>query len=155
MDKYDKGQFSGMDFRQSQDCQIITVSMQRYIDCKLDLMDEPSVHSAFQSTRAQLSWTTNCRPDISCAVGMSAQVTQKEFNEVQDPKQMNRIIRHLKRHKLSILFPALDRKSLHIRAYPDACHANNREHSSRLGFVITLCDGHSRCAIIACDSYKM
>jgi hypothetical protein len=52
----------------------------------------------FRSLRAKLSWITQTRPDVSCAVALAAQVTEDRYNG--DPgeyiKQLNRVIKYLK-----------------------------------------------------------
>lgn len=82
------------------------------------------------------------------------QITEKTFRPDDDAQLVNRIVRHLKRHKLTIKFPKLDRKSLHIRAYADASHAGNMDLSSQLGIVVTLCDKNNQCSVIGYKSYK-
>ncbi len=151
--KFGSAKFFGMTFQQSEDRKEITADMDDYI-AKLSLAHIPCTFEVFRSKRAQLSWMTNCRLDVACAVSQCAQVTQKEYDREHDPRQLNRIIRHLKRHKVKVKFPQLDRKTLHIRAYSDASHANNRDMSSQLGIVVALCDGNNRCCIIGYRSYK-
>ncbi len=134
-----------MEFSQNEARDEISISMEQYID-KLKMIPVPCAFDEFRSVRAQHAWTTQCRPDVACAVAQNA---QNLFRPIEDAKQENKITRHLKKHKLKILYPKLDRKSLHIRAYADASHANNRDLSSQYGIVITLCDAKDRCSVIA------
>ncbi len=62
------------------------------------------------------------------------------FDGTEDAKAINRIIIHAKKHDISLIYPELDSNSLHIRAYADASFAGNRDLSSQLGIIATLCD---------------
>ncbi len=83
---------------------------------------------------------------------MSAQVTERIFDPVEDASALNKIIRHLKKYELLITFPHLDRKSRHIRIYADVSHANNRDLSSQLGILVVLCDKNNRFSLIGYQS---
>ena len=61
---------------------------------------------------------------------------------------------HLQKHSLVLHYPKLDRKTLHIRTYADCSHANNKDPSTQLGFIICLSDAKDNVAIIICRSYK-
>ncbi len=115
---------------------------------KRSLAHIPCKFEVLRSKMAQQFWTANCLVNVACAVSGCAQVTEKQYDREHDPRQLNRIIRHLKRHKVKVNFPQLDLKFLHIRAYSDAIHANNRDISSQLSIVVALCDGNKRCCII-------
>jgi hypothetical protein len=76
------------------------VHQQRYIS-KLIPLSKDATFKQFRSLRAMLSWNTQTRPDVSCAVALAAQVTEDRYNG--DPgeyiKQLNRVIKHLKKVK--------------------------------------------------------
>ncbi len=48
----------------------------------------------------------------------------------------------------------LTEKTLHIRTYADSSHANNKDLSTQLGFIVCLCDAEDKVAIIGYRSYK-
>eukprot|EP00171_Calliarthron_tuberculosum_P008498 IDg8498t1 len=98
---YQGAKFMGMEFSQKEDRSSIQLSMNDYIK-KLELLPVPCEFNQIRSVRAKLAWTTNCRPDVSCAVAQSTQITMDSFKKIEDSKRLNKIIRHLKNHELRI-----------------------------------------------------
>jgi hypothetical protein len=123
------------------------VHQQRYIS-KLMPLSKDATFKQFRSLRAKLSWITQTRPDVSCAVALAAQVTEDRYNG--DPgeyiKQLNRFIKHQKKiPDLPLRFPKLELSTLRLQVYSDASYANNADDSSQLGYIIFLVDGNGTC----------
>jgi hypothetical protein len=94
---------------------------QRYIK-KLSTLHDLSPFKECRSLRAKLSWVTNTRPDISCAVAQSAQVTEKLYDEepLKYTKVLNGIVKHLRKASSLVLkYPKLDIDKLKLRVYSD------------------------------------
>ena len=70
-------------------------------------------------------------------------------------KDLNKAIKRIQKTKdLSLVYPKLDKRILHLRVYSDASSASNDDHSSQLGYLILLADDANRCHVIACSSKK-
>ena len=150
--KLGNAKFMGMEFSQREGLDL-SLSMREYIS-KLRHLPVPCSFEQFRSMRSKLLWTVNCRPDVACAIAKLSQITEKGFDLDSDPKLTNKIIRHLKKHSVVLHYPKLDRKTLHLRTYADSSHANNKDLSTQLGFIICLCDSKNNVAIISYRSYK-
>jgi hypothetical protein len=134
----------------------IIVHQQRYIS-KLMPLCKQATFKQFRSLRAKLSWITQTRPDVSCAVALAAQVTEGRYHG--DPlvyiNQLNRVIKHLKKvPDLPLRFPILDLSTLRLQVYSDASYANNADGSSQLGYIIFLADGNGACQPMFWSSHK-
>ena len=79
--EYDNTQFAGLQIEKATNG--FEVHQKQYIQ-KLNTLNYKSTYSDFRSTRAKLAWTTNTRPDISCAVALLTHVTEDIFNK--EPK---------------------------------------------------------------------
>jgi hypothetical protein len=128
----------------------------RYIS-KLKTLDKDATFSQFRSFRAKLSWITQTRPDISCTVAFSSQITADVFhvNPSYCIQQLNRALKHLnKTPDLFLRFPKLYLKTLRLHVYSDASYANNADDSSQLGYIIFLTDATGRCQPIFWSYHK-
>lgn len=56
--------------------------------------------------------------------------------------------------KFGLLFPKLARKKLVVRGYADDGFATNKDFSSQLGMIVTLCDKYDNAAILQFSSWK-
>jgi hypothetical protein len=106
---------------------------------------------------AKLSWVAQTCLEVSCAVAVAAQVTDDRYND--DPgeyiKQLNRVIKHLKKvPDLSLRFPKLEFSTQILQVYSDASYANNADSSSQLGYIIFLVDGYGTCQPLFWSSHK-
>jgi hypothetical protein len=70
------------------------MSQERYIG-SLSLLSKDADFESFRSMRAKLSWASNSRPDIACAVAFAAQVLPTTFTK-DAYKLLNKDIKYLK-----------------------------------------------------------
>ena len=130
-----------------------SISQPRQID-RLKLLSQNTTFDKFCSARNSLAWMIQTRPDVCCAISMSARVTAKTFDS-NSIKAHNSIVRYLRETKdLSLLFPRLDASTLRLVVYTDAGHCNVKDGSSQIGYLITLSDKSNNCAIILFSSKK-
>ena len=151
---FDNVQFSGVEIDSYPD--EFRVHQTRYAK-KMKKLSKDVTFKEYQKLRAQLAWLTHTRPDISCAVALAAQVTEKMFKEDAQKKikSLNNILSHLNtNHDLPLRFPKLDTDSLRLQVYSDASFATNADGSSQLGYIIFLVDGSGKCQPISWSSHK-
>ena len=73
-------------------------------------------------------WLLQTRPDITCVVAQSTQVTETMFN--LDPsthrKLLNSVVCHIsKTSEQGLIYPKLDKDSLRLQTYSDAAYSKN------------------------------
>ena len=151
---YDKVQFAGIKIESTPNK--FQVHQRHYIS-KIKKINRHASFKDFRSLRAQLSWATQSRPDIACAVAQAAQVTEDLFN--LDPKKyckgLNSVVSHiLTTTDLELKFPNLDHSSLRIQVYSDGSYGNNLDGSSQLGYIIFLADDTDKCQPLFWSSHK-
>ena len=96
----------------------------------------------------------NSCPDLCFVINRAAQVTASTFRE-EHIKELNKAIKHANATKtLSLTYPPLDEETLHLRVYADAFFASSDDLSSQLGYIVLLCDGHSRCHVMTYSRRK-
>jgi hypothetical protein len=96
-----------------------------------------------------MAWICHTGPDLSCAISLAAQVTQKTYT-VRDVRSLNVTVRYLKKTRsVGLQFPTLDMETLNLVVYSDASFRNLKDGSSQLGHVVALSDDTGRAAIIA------
>ena len=106
------------------------------------------------SVRAAFTWLAHSRPDLYCAINRAAQVTTSTFRE-EHVKVLNKAIKHANATKtLSHMYAPLEKETLHLCVYADSSFASNDDLSSQLGYIVLLCDGHSRCHVMTYSSRK-
>ena len=112
--------------------------------------------SDFTSLRMKLAWLTHTRRDCSYEVSQMAQVTRERFDLEPSKviKNCNRMVKHVRMHRLLIQVPKLDISSLRIVGFSDASFASNSDLTSQLGYVCFLSDATEAVTIIAFKSYK-
>lgn len=110
--------------------------------------------SDLRSKRQELAWLVHTRPDLACAVNISAQVKKDEFC-TEDIKNINKIVSSARKYSYrGILQQKLDRNSLIIAVYSDAAFSTRQDHKSQLRYLILLCDGNNNCNILHFSSTK-
>jgi hypothetical protein len=103
----------------------------------------------FRSQGAKMAWICHTRPELSCAISLAVQVTQKTYT-VWDVRSLNVTVRYLKQiRSVGLQFPRLDMEKLKLVVYSDASFRNRKDGSSLLGDVIALSDDTWRAAILA------
>ena len=130
---------------------------QRHNISKIKKINRDASFKDFRSLRAQLSWATQSRPDVTCAVAQAAQVTEDLFN--LDPKKhckgLNPVVGHiLTTTDQALKFPKLDHSRLRLQVYSDASYGNNLDGSSQLGYVIFLADDKDKSQPLFWSSHK-
>ena len=124
---------------------------------KLTKFPKDASFKDYRKLRAKLAWLTHTRPDICCAVALSAQLTEPKFNEDTrlHIKSLNAIVTHLHSNEPVLLkFPKLDMNTIWIQVYSDASFATNKDLSSQIGYIIFLADDFGKCQPIAWSSHK-
>jgi len=126
---------------------VLSIDQTGYIDAARKLPLSIS-YDKFVSVRAAFAWLAHSRPDLCCAINRAAQVTASTFRE-EHIKELNEAIKHANATKtLSLMYAPLDKD------YADASFASNDDLSSQLGYIVLLCDGHSRCHVMTYSSRK-
>ena len=124
---------------------------------KVQKLQKDATFSDYRKMRARLAWLTHTRPDICCAVALSAQVTEERFKKDTGKyvKAINAIVTHLSTSELLCLrFPKLIVDSLRLQTYSDASFATNEDKSSQLGYIIFLVDALGNCQPVHWSSHK-
>lgn len=152
--EYDNLQFSGLKIETKEN--MFLVHQKSYIS-KLKALPKNAQFTHFRSLRAMLSWTTNSRPDISCAMALMAQVTEEKFQSepAKYIKKTNNVLKQLHENpEVYLQFPKLKLESLKLSVYSDASYASNDDKSSQLGYFIFLSDDSKNCQPLYWNSYK-
>ena len=132
---------------------VLSIDQTGYIDAARKLPLSIS-YDKFVSLRAAFAWLAHSRPDLCCAINRAAQVTASTFRK-EHIKELNKAIKHANATKtLSLMYAPLDKETLHLLVYADASFASNDDLSSQLGYIVLLCDGHSRCHVMTYSSRK-
>jgi hypothetical protein len=106
----------------------------------------------FRSLHSNISWLSQSRPDIACAAGLLAQVV--DFNETSI-RAFNRIVRYeVATASVVLRFRKLDLFTMRIVVYADSSFANNRDLTSKLGYIVLQADVYDACNINHYTSYK-
>lgn len=121
---------------------------------KMPLLPTDCGFSLFRSVRRMLLWLVHIRPDVACSVNKAAHVTEQTFG-AKAVADLNSTIRHVKKSlNRGPLQRKLDRDSLHLHIYTDSSFANNDNLSTKLGYLVLLCDGQNSCHILHYSSHK-
>lgn len=117
---------------------------------ELRLLPEDCDFSAFASMRMKLMWLSHSRPYCIFEISQMMQVTRDHFAEEHRSivKTTNRVIKYATGQIVKIRFPALQCETLKVVGYSDASFANNRDHTSKLGYIVFLTDASSRVVLI-------
>lgn len=129
------------------------LSQKQYIE-RMQYLKEDLSFSEFRSLLAKLMWTTQTRPDVSCAASFASQVTEDNFDK-NSIKLINQTVKRLKNtSSISLQYKKLDQSSLNLIVYTDASFNNAENHKSQIGFIICLADKTGSCSIIYYQSIK-
>jgi len=132
---------------------VLSIDRTGYIDAARKLLISIS-YDKFVLVRAAFAWLAHSRPDLCCAINRAAQVSTSKLHE-EHVKELNKATKHAKATKtLSPMYSPLEKETLHLFVYADACFASNDDLSSQLGYIVLLCDGHSRCHVMTYSSRK-
>ncbi|KAF1985596.1 hypothetical protein K402DRAFT_394577, partial [Aulographum hederae CBS 113979] len=122
----------------NQDTRLKTVfkSQQKQTSC-IRLLDSTFTKADYVKQRALGAYVaTVSQPEASFALSYAAQITEPTWDDAQF---LNRCLqRQISAPGLG--FVPLDETSLRLIAYTDSSFANNRDHSSQIGYVIVLAD---------------
>ena len=147
----DKSLFAGVQIDTTADG--FELGKEHYVKC-LKILLKDCTFSDFRSLGYKLAWITHTRPELSCAVNMAAQVTEKTFS-LDDIKELNRVVVHIRKTpSQKLTYVKLDKDSLRIKVYADSSFANNKDNSSQIGYIILLVDKFNTCNILNYSSRK-
>ncbi len=106
--------------------------------------------------RIKLAWLSNARPDCMFEISQLAQVTDAIFVEHKSEciRTLNRTVRYAVQNPLSVSFPRLDFDSLQVSGFSDSSFANNRDLSSKHGYVTALSDATVNYIPLSFKPYK-
>jgi hypothetical protein len=151
--EYDKVRFAGVSINKTKD--EFEIHQQECIE-KLQGLQLDSKFEDYRSLRAKSMWLVNTRPDISCATSFVSRTTQVIFDSEPTKyiKDLNKIVRHVKRVRLPLLFPKLNLETLKLTVYTDSSYCNNDDLSSQLGYIIFLSDSTGACQPLHFSSHK-
>lgn len=150
--EWDQFTFFGMYFQTLGDF-VFSVDQKEYIS-KLKPVSVDCSFEQFRSFRAVFAWIGLTRPDLACVINRAAQVTQKTFS-LEKIRELNQSISIAsKSSSRQLVYYPLDKKTLHLRVYADACFANNEDLSTQMGFIILLCDHSNSCHVLDYSSKK-
>jgi hypothetical protein len=93
---------------------------------------------------------TVSQPEASFALSYAAQITEPTWDDAQF---LNRCLQH-QISTPGLKFVRLDKDSLRLIAYTDSSFANNKDHSSQIGYVIALADKKGNANIVHWQSIK-
>jgi hypothetical protein len=130
--EYDDVRFAGVSINKTENG--FEIHQQEYIE-KLQGLHPDSKFEDYRSQRAKLMWLVSTRPDISCAISFASRTTQALFDSERSKyiKDLNKIVRHVKRVRLPLLFPKLNIETPKLTVYTDSSYCNNDDLSSQLG----------------------
>ena len=121
---------------------------------RLKLLPTTCSFTEYRSARASLAWLIQTRPDVACAISMSARITTSSFN-IACIEAYNSTVRYLRKTKdRRLQYPKLDPNSLRLACYVDAGHCNTSEGKSQLGYLLILADASNKCSILAFSSKR-
>ena len=93
---------------------------------------------------------TVSQPQAAFSLSFTAQTTQPTTD---DAKFLNKCLDQQRNDK-GLTFIKLDLQTLQVIGFTDSSFANNWDHSSQIGYVITLADAHNNTNIIHWQSVK-
>lgn len=104
-----------------------------------------------------LAWFLHSLIDLLFAVSTLSQFIDSDFidNRTLLVKSVNKLFAHARGNPIQIVFQPLDMTSLHVVGFSDAYFANNKDHSTQIGYIIFVCDGSNISVQIQFKSYKV
>lgn len=114
----------------------LSLSPAHYVS-KLRVLPIGALLSDFRSLRHLLARICHTRPDICCAVNVSAQVTKKKFG-AQNVKEIKKTVSHVKETGTQGLnYVKLDKDTLLIAFYFKLSLLNKKGNGSLLGYLFS------------------
>jgi hypothetical protein len=151
---FQKIKFAGLEI----DAQMKTTELsQRSFIARLALLPANADFEKYRSSRARVAWASQTRPDVACAIGMAAQITEERYNASAKNhiRFLNKIIKYLHSNTEVVLrYPSMEAKSLSLHVFSDAAFANNEDFTCQLGYISFLADNYNVCAILDFKSMK-
>ncbi|KAF1982086.1 hypothetical protein K402DRAFT_341256, partial [Aulographum hederae CBS 113979] len=118
---------------------------------RIRLLDSTFTKDDYVKQRALGAYVaTVSQPEASFALSYAAQITEPTWDDAQF---LNRCLQH-QMSTPGLRFVPLDEASLRLIAYTDSSFANNRDHSSQIGYVIVLADKDGNANMIHWQSVK-
>jgi hypothetical protein len=115
------------------------------------LLDQHFTKDQYVAQRARGAYiATVSQPETAFALSFAAQITEPTWDDAQF---LNRCLQHQKSAP-GMRFVRLDEASLRLIAFTDSSFANNRDHSSQIGYVIVLVDKDDNANVIHWQSVK-
>lgn len=112
--------------------------------------------SSFRSVGAQLAWAENSSLEVSCAVAIICQGTDKIINcdHTAKRKQINFVLSHLKNYSdIKLPNPKLDKNSHVFKIYVDASFATKYDKYFQHRYIIFIIDKSEECHSLHWISY--
>lgn len=91
------------------------------------------------------------RPDLSASF---ARLSQYQVSTIEDTTTLNKLMRKAKTNHLKFNFIKLDISTIRLWVFTDARFASNRDHSSRLGYIIALVDAQKNSNLLQYSSFE-
>ena len=115
------------------------------------LLTDTFTKNQYVAERARGAYiATVSQPQAAFALSFAAQTTQPTTN---DAKFLNKYLDQ-QRNNNGLTFVKLDLQTLRVIAFTDSSFANNRDHSSQIGYVIVLADADNNANIVHWQSIK-
>jgi hypothetical protein len=151
IEKLDLGnpiEFNGFRITSTENGIQITQEKQRSRIC---LLNSDFVHAEYIRQRALGAYlATVSQSEASFMLSYAAQITDPTWDDAQF---LNRCLQY-QMTAPGLKFVQLDKDSLRLIAYTDSSFANNRDHSSQIGYVIALVDKDGNANLVHWQSVK-
>lgn len=107
---------------------------------QIEKLTEDCDFGLFRSTCHRLAFKTQTRPEILAGVNILSQMRKVTYNK-KDTNKINSLILHVRKYPKAVLkYVKLERESLKIVVYWDACFAPNKDSTSQVGYLIFMAD---------------
>lgn len=123
----------------------------------LQRIKPPSTDASFQefcSLRQRLQWIVHSCPDFACAVNKASQITADNFG----PSYITFINKSVCQGQIyperGIRPSQIGKNYLYIRVYTDGSFGDYDDLSTRVCFIVFLCDKNRRCNILHFSIHK-
>jgi hypothetical protein len=128
----------------------LTISQDKQIK-QIELLQKDFTKSQYVKERARAAYVaTVSQPQAAFELSYAAQITEPTYDDVQ---YLNRCLQWQMKGS-GLRFVKLDEKTLRIVTFTDASFANNKDHSSQIGYVIVLADADNNANVIHWQSKK-
>jgi hypothetical protein len=128
----------------------LTISQDKQIK-QIELLQKDFTKSQYVKERARAAYVaTVSQPQAAFELSYAAQITEPTYDDVQ---YLNRCLQWQMKGS-GLRFVKLDEKTHRIVTFTDASFANNKDHSSQIGYVIVLADADNNANVIHWQSKK-